>query len=357
MNIYLKTDYFKFMCNIKVLSILAILSIVLLAGCVEMSAEQIASEMQKKFENLRDYKGTMSITMSFDGESRETESDFMSLMPAKSWMKTTKGDGAGDIFVSNGTTMWSYNSTANEVTIIELPKTKKDNLGQADYVKIVKNMLEQNDVKMSGSEKIDGRETFILEMMPKNKTQEAFTFKQKLWADKETWMPLRMETYDKDGKLIMTMEYRNVEFNTGIPDSEFEFKIPEGAKVVTREMTLPKEVTLDEARKSVNFTVAVPSYLPEGYILDKVTVFKYDNTQSVSITYKKGEEMLSVYEVNKSGYTPKGKFETVKINGVDARYMDSDFGRSLSWSKNRIDITVHGKISKEQLIRMMESIT
>ena len=106
----------------------------------------------------------------------------------------------------------------------------------------------------------------------------------------------------------------------------------------------------------MNFTVAVPTYLPEGYILDKVTVFKYDNTRSVSINYKKGEEMLSVYEVNNSGYTANGKFETVKINGADARYTDSDFGRSLSWQWKGSDISVHGKISKEELIRVAESI-
>ncbi|MFZ3384677.1 MAG: DUF4367 domain-containing protein [Candidatus Methanoperedens sp.] len=341
---------------IVIISIFAIISTVLFAGCVEMSAEQIASEMQNKMENIKDYKGTIYTKMSFEGLSRESESDFKYSMPDKSWSKTTTGDGDGDISVFNGTTMWLYNSTKNEVTIMDIPKRETDKPDQVDYVKIVKNMLEQNDVQMSGSEKIDGRETFILEMMPKNKTQEAFMFKQKLWVDKETWMPLRMETYDKDGKLIMSMEYRNVEFNTGIPDSEFEFKIPDGAKVVTREMTLPKEVTLDEARNSVNFSVAVPSYLPEGYILDRVTVFEYDTTQSVSITYKNGEEALSVYEVTKSAYTPNGKFETVKINGVEARYKDSDFGRTLSWPWKGSDISVYGKISKEELIKVAESI-
>jgi outer membrane lipoprotein-sorting protein len=244
---------------IKTLSILMLLSIALLAGCVEMSADQIASEMQKKYENIKDYKGTLVLSMSFDGESRESGMDFMYRLPDKSWMKVTKGDGAGDIVVSNDTTMWSYNSTANEVTIMELPKTEMDNPSQADYGKIIKDMLKRNDIKMPGSEKIGDRDTFILELTPKNLTNATIFLKQKLWVDKETWMPLRMETFDKDGKPIMTMEYRNVEFNTGIPDSEFEFKIPQGAKVISRKITPPKEMTLDEARQTVNFTVVVLS--------------------------------------------------------------------------------------------------
>lgn len=38
--------------NIKTMSILAIFGIALLAGCVEMSADQIAEEMQKKYEKI-----------------------------------------------------------------------------------------------------------------------------------------------------------------------------------------------------------------------------------------------------------------------------------------------------------------
>ncbi|SNQ59144.1 DUF4367 domain-containing protein [Candidatus Methanoperedens nitratireducens] len=340
----------------KIISIFAILSIALLAGCVEMSADQIASEMQKKYESIKDYKGTLVLSMSFDGESRESEMDFMYQLPDKSWMKITEGEGAEDIVVSNGTTMWLYNSTANEVTIMELPKTEMDNPSQADYGKIIKDMLKRNDIKMPGSEKIGDRDTFILELVPKNLTNATFFINQKLWVDKETWMPLRMETFDKDGKLMMTMEYRNVEFNTGIPDSEFEFKIPQGAKIVTKEITPPKETTLDEARGAVNFTVVAPEYLPEGYILDKVTVFKFGEIQSLSISYKNGDEMLSIYEANQSRNVPKGKFETVKIKGIEARYMESDFSKSLSWTWKGTEITISGTISKEELIKVAESI-
>jgi len=87
-----------------------------------------------------------------------------------------------------------------------------------------------------------------------------------------------------------------------------------------------------EARKAVNFILVVPEYLPDGYILDKITVFKFGETQSLSISYKKGDEMLSIYEANQSKYEPKGKFETVNIKGIDARYMDMDFDRSLFWA-------------------------
>ena len=53
-------------------------------------------------------------------------------------------------------------------------------------------------------------------------------------VDSENWMPLKIETFDKNDKLMTSIEYRDIKFNIGIPDSEFEFKIPEGAKVVNK---------------------------------------------------------------------------------------------------------------------------
>lgn len=340
--------------TISILAILAILTTALLAGCVEMSAEQIVEKMQIKYESINDYKGTLVVSMSFDGESREMEADFMNrLQDNKFRQEIRKGEGAGNIMISNGTTMLLYNSTANEVTIMELPKT--DNPTQADYGKLIKGMLEQNDVKLLGSEKIDGRDVFVLDVTPKNNSME-FPLRQKLWVDKETWMLLRIETCDKDGKHIMSMEYRNVEFNTDIPDNEFEFKIPQGARINTKEITLPKEITLDEARNAVNFTVAVPEYLPDGYLLDKVTVFKFYETQSLRISYKKGDEILSVHESSSNRFMSNENFETLKINGIEARYIETDFGKSISWAWNGTQITVSCTVSKENLIKVAESI-
>lgn len=44
---------------------------------------------------------------------------------------------------------------------------------------------------------------------------------------------LKVQTYG-DGELLMTLEYRDVKINTGIPDAEFEFKIPKGARVLRK---------------------------------------------------------------------------------------------------------------------------
>ena len=48
-------------------------------------------------------------------------------------------------------------------------------------------------------------------------------------------MLLRYETYDSSGNLTVKYEIINLKINTDIPDSEFEFEVPEGVTVETRE--------------------------------------------------------------------------------------------------------------------------
>lgn len=338
----------------KTISIIIIFSMILFTGCVDMSAEQIAKEVQEKYESIEDYRGTVITSTSFEGQSMQMEADFMYKMPENKFKQEIKtGKEAGSIVVSNGKTMWSYYPRNNEVVVMELLEIEEP--GQVAFGDLIQDMLEKNDVKLLGSDKIDGRNTQILEVVPRNNDM-IFAMKQKMWIDEETWMPLRIEIFDNEDKMITSMEYRNVEFNTGIPDSEFEFEIPVGAKVINQDLQLPQEMTLDEAKQEVDFAVAEPGYLPEGYILDRVTISKINNIQSVSITYNQDDEILFIHESNRDMPDQKEGTESVKINDIDAAYMDTYFGKSLSWTWGNTAISINGRISKEELIKVAESM-
>ncbi|TAN41412.1 MAG: DUF4367 domain-containing protein [Candidatus Methanoperedens sp.] len=152
---------------------------------------------------------------------------------------------------------------------------------------------------------------------------------------------------------MTSIEYRDIKFNTGISDSEFEFKVPEGAKVVTREpLAPPKKMTLEEVKKEVNFTVLSPSYLPEGYTFESATVFKYDTKEIVSLTYQKGSENLMLSEKQRDDTNPPPEFgdvEEVSINGTDGKII-SGFGESkmLTWSSGSIELTMMSRTQSSQ---------
>ena len=180
-------------------------------------------------------------------------------------------------------------------------------------------------------------------------------------VDSENWMPLKTEVFDKNDKLMTSIEYRDIKFNTGIPDSEFEFKVPEGAKVVTREIPAPpKQMTLEEARKEVNFTVLVPSYLPEGFTFNSSTVFKFEKMETVSLEYKKGSQILSLSETLQDESNPSpdmGEAEKVSINGAEGKLI-SGFGETkiLIWNNGRLELVLSSQLSKEEMIKVAGSI-
>jgi hypothetical protein len=60
-------------------------------------------------------------------------------------------------------------------------------------------------------------------------------YREKFWIDEETGTLLRYETYDSSENLTVKYEIRDLKINTGISDSEFEFEVPEGVTVETRE--------------------------------------------------------------------------------------------------------------------------
>ena len=125
--------------------------------------------------------------------------------PDKYW-----SDSENNTIVSNGTVMWIYDKK-NEVTKIKLPHVKRPKF---DYGKLIEEMLKGNDVKMLGSEKADGKDCYVMEVIPKNRTfySKTLHITSKLWIDKEYRYPLKIEL--NYGKFSITIEYRNVKFNT-----------------------------------------------------------------------------------------------------------------------------------------------
>lgn len=341
--------------------LLAVIIIALISGCTaNMSAEQIAEQMKAKQDSIKDYSATMVVTSSFGGKDEMAKAKIMNKMPDKSRMDYLEpAEMAGQVMVNDGKTIWSYDPKKNEVTKMDMPKINMTTSEQ-DYTKSIKELLNQTDISYQGTEKFEGRSVYNIKASPKNGSM-LMGIHYSMWVDSETWMPLKMEMFDKNDKLMTSIEYRDIKFNTGIPDSEFEFKVPEGAKVVTRELPAPpKQMTLEEVRKEVNFTVLSPSYLPEGYVFESATVFKYDKMEIVSLTYQKGSQMFLLSEKLKDDTNKApdfGDVEKVSINGAEGKIM-SGFGESkmLTWNIGNLELMLSDPLSKEEMIKIAGSI-
>ena len=347
------------------LMMLLIGSSLFVAGCIdgELNAEQIAEKMQQKQDSIEDYSYTMYVTMEFGDQKMESVADMMHKKPNK--FKTVQiqpAEMAGSVTVSDGETVWIYNSQQNTVMVMELSEISEQN--DLDYLQFIGTMMNESDFSLEGIEKVDGRTTYVINMSPKNESDDlGMLGDMKVWVDKETWMPLKMKMKDADGNPMYSLEYRNFQINTGISDDEFQFEIPEGAEVQTLnmdELLMPQAMTLEQAQEEATFNILVPSYLPDGYEFEDATM-NQGFVETVSLTYLNGDERLGISETvfEDEPQTPliMDSAEVVSINDVEGKLVTIyDDNKMLQWEIGNIKLTLSGSLDKEELIQIAESM-
>ncbi len=343
--------------KLKTVSFIGVLVLVVMgAGCIgmaSMSAGSIAQKMQEKYNTIKDYQGTVVVTTVANGNSKVTESNLKEKKPDKILLINKE---TGSVTVSNGTTVWTYLPKKNEVLIMKLSKREEPRIG---FGTLIKNMMKRFNIKLLGTGKIAGRDTYILELLPKNKTEESLGT-EKLWVDQKYWMPLKIEmnmtVLNKTTQIIIL--YKNIKFNTNIPDSDFQFTVPKGAKVVNLGNLIPKSMTLREAQKKVNFTILTPSYMPEGYKFDNAMVISgFKNEKNVFITYKEKNSVITLSEtVSKEKLKPFPGAEEVNINGNKGYISLGGAANVLSWTSNNVELTLISPLPKKDMVRIAESV-
>ncbi|NLN44278.1 MAG: outer membrane lipoprotein-sorting protein [Methanosarcina sp.] len=355
---------------------LFLLALVILAiftsGCTEkeLSAEEITIKMLEKQDSIEDYSYTMHMT-SYIGE-KVVENELKTIYKKPHLLKNfIEGPGgkAETLVLSDGEFRWTYDSRTNTVMKTRIPETRE--LTENDYLSIIKISLNDTDLSLLGTEKIEGREAYLLMATPKEIGEQAPEYSVKVWIDKETWMFLGYEMYDANGKPVSKVEIRDLKVNIGIPDSEFEFKIPEGATIKTREpgsVELPEELSLEEAKERVRFKILIPEYLPEGYEFSHAAAYNTNETapdgqaaETVVLKYMKKEESIviteTVYEAESPDTAIMNTAEEVSINGAEGKYLSLGNIKVLKWKLGSVDLGMTAPLEKAELLRIAESVS
>jgi outer membrane lipoprotein-sorting protein len=365
----------KEMTKVKTLTALTLMfllvPILFVSGCTgELSAEEIAEQIQQKEASIPDYSYTTHMTYYIGDQTQESELQILQKKP--NMIKTViiePEEEAGSVAVSDGEFMWTYDPKTNTVMKMELPETPAE--GEMDYVGFISTFLNETEVSLIGIEEVDQRSSYVLEAIPKEEESAQLIDRFKLWVDKETWMPLRYEMYDSTGNLAIELEIRDLEINTGIPDSEFVFKVPEGATVKTMDMEsfeISEYTNLEEAEESVGFEVLSPEYLPEGYEFDHATAYNTSEivpdgqaAETVILTYMKGAESMVITETVYESQAPEAAImdsaEDIDINGRDGKYLAFGDMKILKWEIGNIDLSLTASLEKDEMLRIAESIS
>ena len=358
--------------HIKLLLILVFISLSLIvSGCEEkLSAEEIVDKMQEKESSLEDYSGTIHTTVYLNGK-KDLEEEVQIIYKKPNLMKTLGVEDGKEVeSVSDGEFVWSYDAEKNTVMKIKLPEEPL--LTEKDIVSVIGSFVNESNVSMLGVDEVDGRSAYVLEVRPKVKENESeMASRTKIWVDRDTWMVLKSSIYNNKGNLLTEVEIRDLKINTGIPDSEFRFEIPEGAKVETldidEELKVPDNLSLEEAGQQASFKILIPDYIPDGYMLNSTTISKEDDTdpevqgsETIILSYQKGSENFdvieTVYENKSEENTLMEGAEKISINGKEGKYVN-EFGdtKMLQWELGGVEINLIGPLEKAEMLKIAES--
>lgn len=352
----------------------------------KQSAEEIVIKMREKQASIEDCSYTAHMKSPFLEQNEET---YEILWKKPDLMKNTiriPEKGTKSVIASDGKFQWIYNSESNTVLKTELFE-EPDRIDTETCPFFYGENLNGNNSKefLMGTEKIGGKDTYLLEFIPEEE-HEPYLLRTKIWIDKETWLPARYELYDNRDMMVVEIDILDLEINSGIPDSEFEFEVPKGARVKTLspedyKIDLEK-LALEKAEQRAGFEVLTPAYLPEGYAFNHSTVFNSrDRAYSTVINsdlstfaampcYRRvtleyiGEDgririSETLYEEGKSYRLFEKEGENITVNGREGMLYPVFGGnmKELEWTNGELEISITAALDKAEMLKIAESFS
>ena len=350
----------------KVLALVGLFLVATLAlsGCGEaITAEEIVAKMQEMLETTKDAHAVVRVSLNAQGIELGATAEVWEKAPDQvraEVLTSTDGRFDGTVVVSDGEQGWVYEPQRNVVTVgtlenVEMPLPQEILTSLQEVIQAV---LDVSDISLVGEESIAGREAYKLTVRSKDGADvQIFPGggTATLWVDQVQWIVLRA-TYEAGAFGQGEMEIQSFELNTGLPDSLFEFEEPEGASVVEPSSQEPVALTLEEADNLAPFALLIPTYVPEGVTLVGVLragesfVLRYNHSPAVAFTVIQGPDL--------TGPPPLGQSQGIAVRGQQATAITDEAGGNtfLYWTEDGVTITIAGRISLDEALRVAEAL-
>lgn len=236
---------------------------------------------------------------------------------------------------------------------------KKKLPSEGGYEKLRQENLKQTlvsyELESTPSELIAGRKSHLYEFRPRHPGSRPL---RKIWVDVETGLILRMEIYSPDNRLFWLSVFEELDYQPSVSPASFTMPTPSGVRVVesTEGECLPEE----EAEATAGFALALPRYLPFGFVRKCIRARRSSGHGEVQVVYSDGLSLLSLFESSRPGSpgggAPAGARE-VSVGKHEGSLQRAGLVSALSWNASQAHMTILGEVSHEELLRIAGSIT
>ena len=172
---------------------------------------------------------------------------------------------------------------------------------------------------------------------------------------------LKLENQEKQDEGFKNNIMMNGEYSESIPES-FGNNI-----LSTKEEKKWAIGTLDDAKIDFGRSFIIPTYIPQDYKLDQINAsgFEEEKASKIVISYFSRDQSFIIIQEKTQIESEFDNYEKVDINGtigllksnasIDMENEDS-INTELHWSKNEIQYSIIGLITKEEAIKIARSM-
>lgn len=184
------------------ISILTIFAAALIPAQEQINAQELLSRVDDNevFDTIS-YNGRMIIE--YQGRRFVKEMDAVARENSDSFIEFTNPEDRGTKYLKQGGRLYVYSPDTEQVMLISGHMLKESMMGSdLSYEDTIENntLSERYTATLSGSENLNGREAWVLDLQAKKRT-ESYP-RRKLWIDKENNDLLRFELYALSGALL-----------------------------------------------------------------------------------------------------------------------------------------------------------
>jgi outer membrane lipoprotein-sorting protein len=135
--------------------------------------------------------------------------------------------------VSDGNVLWRYQSQEADLVLASEPLTRTLDVPDVSrFQQIIEDMgAGKYETQYLGMGEVAGRDTYVIDLVHSDVTSGNRIKHEKLWIDRDIFMVLKSEAWNKDGALTWSYECTIVEVNVDVPRSTFTFTRPSGTTV------------------------------------------------------------------------------------------------------------------------------
>ncbi|MCS7002670.1 MAG: DUF2092 domain-containing protein, partial [Dehalococcoidia bacterium] len=270
---------------------------------------------------------------------------------------------AGLIAVSDGQSAQVYDRANNRVVTGNradlsriLTDTARLPMKALTWDETIDRLLAETQGRLLGSERVDGVDTWKLELTPRPGSEAARRASNPrpttVWIEQSRAIVVRAALSSDQG--AVTVSARNVELNPRLPSSTWTLNAPANARTVSVFELRPQTITLDLARGLQSPKVLFPEPVPAGATLRDIQLF--DGSVIQRYTRRSGEFVITAGRAPQTP-APVGRDATrVTIRGQQAVVVSRDGQTAVTWVENGFAYSVAGALTPDEATQIAASL-